>query len=211
MEYHKENTLPPLTICSFPGRLNFWGQSLPWNSSQFCQRPTFDFEKCLESGHFSRSDLILEVLVPKLNPENRPFWSDATYNYLTGLCFTLNVPEPTTVNHVEHVVNILVNTTTIENHHLSLIIHLHDQNGFLDNPTQGNEFLGQASFEFIPQETRFLSVVVAKTKRIILNHRESPCIEDEHWDVIKCVEEFIIREIGCTYNRILKAVGSKCH
>eukprot|EP00094_Tigriopus_californicus_P012566 TCALIF_12151-PA protein Name:"Protein of unknown function" AED:0.23 eAED:0.23 QI:0/1/0/1/1/1/2/0/229 len=95
--------------------------------------------------------------------------------------------------------------TTIEKNQMSLVIHLHDENGFLENPTKGQEFLRSTSMEFIPQDQRFLGIIVAKTKRISLNHSGNPCHEDENWDVIKCIEEFIVGKMGCTYPGILKA------
>lgn len=84
---------------------------------------------------------------------------------------------------------------------------IHDSFGYLTNVAMGNEFLMQKAVEFIPQPTKYTIVIVSKTKRLNINHPKSPCHTDEKWDVIECIEEYSLKEIGCVYPWIQKAVS----
>ncbi|XP_059096261.1 uncharacterized protein LOC131890839 isoform X2 [Tigriopus californicus] len=210
VEELKEDRLPPMTICPFPARSNTLGVAMDMSNSLIgdgCNATAFDFNKCVASGHFHLEDLISRTYrLATRSPFNKSeIWSEASYNFFNGLCYTLQIPDLTPPNLWGHAVNFDFNLTTTLNYKLTMGGQIHDSFGYLTNIAMGNEFLRQKAVEFIPQPTKYNVVIVGKTKRMNINHPKSPCQTDEKWDVIKCIEEFSLKEIGCAYPWIRKA------
>jgi len=48
-----------------------------------------------------------------------------------------------------------------------------------------------------PISRQITAIVVERTKRINLNREEEPCVEDDDYNPVQCMEDWIAEKIGC--------------
>lgn len=176
--------------------------------SHYCPANATDFIECIGAGHFTLDDLVEDtqwLLTGK--SLDKSWWGEATYNFFNGKCYTLKIDALSKANFVMDMVMMRFNWTTLQRYKMNMRIQIHGNEGYLPNPIYGKEFLHRQIVDFIPSALKYTGVLVNKKKRTNINYPKGRCQEDPNWDVIRCVEEYIIRTIGCTYPWIIRAVS----
>ncbi|XP_059096265.1 acid-sensing ion channel 5-like [Tigriopus californicus] len=202
-----EEFLPCLTLCGYPYRSDLTGNMiLNRQLSHYCPPNATDFIECLGAGHFTLDDMVEDTqwLITGRSLD-KSWWGEATYNFFNGKCFTLRIDTPSKANFVMDMVLMRFNWTTLQRHKMNMRIQIHGDEGYLPNPIYGKEFLHRQIVDFIPSPLKYTGVLVNKKKRTNINYPKGRCQEDPNWDIIRCIEEYIIRKIGCTYPWILRA------